>query len=159
MSYEHGMAENSTWLYHGSWRPFSQSWSWAGEDGHFLWRLVGYDDCEWLRLVWKGTSSIFCALPYGSSGFSSIPLCTRGRSCYKWSGTQRLSSCRQGDVTWLSSGFASGYMLRWIWSGYPEGQASSPTFHSSLAHRGCTWSSVALPAGSPLLVEGERSGN
>ena len=37
------------------------------------------------------------------------------------------------------------------------GQVSSPTFHSSLAYRGCARSSVALPAGSPLLVEGERS--
>ena len=47
-----------------------------------------------------------------SSGFSSIPLCTHGRSCYRRSGTQPLSSCRRGDVTLFSSGFASGCVLR-----------------------------------------------
>ena len=106
-----------------------------------------------------GLSSVrpVCALPYGVSGFSLIPLCTHSHSCYRGSGTRPLSSCRQGDMTSHSSGFASGCMLRWRWSGCPEEQGSSPTFHLSLAHRGCARSSVALPAGSPLLVEGERT--
>ena len=37
-------------------------------------------------------------------------------------------------LTSLSSGFTSGYVLRWRWGGSPEGQGSSLTFHSSLAH-------------------------
>ena len=66
-----------------------------------------------------GHSSLWpvCALPYGSSGFSLIPLCTHGRSCYRGSCTQPLSSCHQVDMTSLSSGFTSGCMLRWRRSG------------------------------------------
>ena len=39
----------------------------------------------------------------------------------------------------------------------PGGVRILSSFHSSLAHRGSTTSSVALPAGSPLLAEGERT--
>ena len=63
-----------------------------------------------------GYSSVrpICAQPCGSSGFSSIPRCTRGHSCYRESGTQPLSSCRphqEHPVGHMNSPTSSFYIV------------------------------------------------
>ena len=54
------------------------------------WLIVVYCSSVNFATTMPLLGSLFCILPYGSSGFSSIPLCTRGHSCYRGSGTQAL---------------------------------------------------------------------